>query len=534
MLKKLLLICFPIFTLIKLGFGQEQTFAGLTIKFNALTNQIFLNELAALEYSNAVSAEKLSKFAASLPSIEPILFAANVPDDFKFLSIYTKHQYSLLSKTQIEKGTCWGLTKEMAEEVNLLINDDIDERKHLLLATKGAAILIKRNQVLYENWLASLFAHIADKEVLKSLKVFEKWKTNYVVLDLPDYGPIIEFLAFKKYIEENYNKIANQNQQILYPYFAAEKKLGEIAERTELSIHEVVASNQWLQRGLVPDGDKYPVLLYIPIERYNDVKKLENSNSNLQEALTGFPILTQNQSYNKGKGGTFYTINGLLGIQAQMSDKFVNLAYKSDINIKKFLTYNDLKTTDEIVIGQVYYIEEKNDKAEIPYHIARPNETLWEVSQQYGISLKKLLDYNRLENAYQLHPGQLLWMRSKRPKNEPIQYVPLEERQEQAVLASSLSYNFTANANNEPAKVEAIKEEIVYIKPNITSSKKSSSGYSSIVEVASNEKFYEVKEGDTLESISVKYNIELSHLYKINNLASPELIVGEKLLIEKN
>ena len=42
-----------------------------------------------------------------------------------------------------------------------------------------------------------------------------------------------------------------------------------------------------------------------------------------------------------------------------MCDDFVNLAYKANLTVEKFLEFNDMTDKDAVQIGQVFYIESK-------------------------------------------------------------------------------------------------------------------------------------------------------------------------------
>ena len=48
----------------------------------------------------------------------------------------------------------------------------------------------------------------------------------------------------------------------------------------------------------------------------------------------------------------------------------------------------------------------------------------------------------------------------------------------------------------------------------------------------SNENLYKVKKGDTLYSISKKFNISLDDLMKLNNLDTKGLRIGQRIIVE--
>jgi LysM repeat protein len=81
--------------------------------------------------------------------------------------------------------------------------------------------------------------------------------------------------------------------------------------------------------------------------------------------------------------------------------------------------YNDLKEDFVPVPGQMLYLEPKRDKAETgtDFHITADGETMYMISQKYGIRLKSLLEKNRMTEGDEPAPGQKLWLQETKPVN---------------------------------------------------------------------------------------------------------------------
>lgn len=410
----------------------EIKFADITFQLNDVTRFLMQTELKNIQADRQNIQAELDKFALFLPLVEPILKNQSVPDDFKFLVIYNKFQSSIATSTSLESGIYWCLDKNKAIDVDLLMNNQLDERKHLIAATKGAAICLKRNQVLYRNWGTTLFAHISDKKILTLLEVSRKWAENpYILLDSPAYSAIIQFLAYKIALEKEFPNFKPNEQKIIYEYpYSKNKSLNKIS--TELKVEPVTLAeyNQWLIADVVPDSE-CKVLVVVPASRYNEIRTLAEltRKTGLPRKDLGFPVLKREESLSKtkGKGGIFYSINNLQGIQAEMCDVTVTMAYKAAISINKFVEYNDIRESDQMQVGMVYYIEKKESKASVPFHVVREGETLWEISQMYGVKLKNLLEYNRFETVQRLQRGRIVYLQTTRPKNKPIEYIELPD-----------------------------------------------------------------------------------------------------------
>jgi LysM repeat protein len=81
--------------------------------------------------------------------------------------------------------------------------------------------------------------------------------------------------------------------------------------------------------------------------------------------------------------------------------------------------YNDLAENFTPVPGQMLYIEPKRDKAEArnEYHISAEGETMYIISQKYGIKLKSLLEMNGMAEGSEPAPGQKIWLQGIKPVN---------------------------------------------------------------------------------------------------------------------
>lgn len=410
----------------------EIKFADITFQLTDITRYLVQTELKNIQADKGILHQQLDKFNFFLPVVEPILKLKSVPDDFKFLMTYNKYQTSIETSISLENGVYWCLDREKADEVDLIVNDQFDERKHLIAATKAAVICFNRNQVLYRNWASTLFSHIADKKILTLLEVNKKWAENpYILLDSPAYSSILQFLAYKIAIEREFPIYKPGIQKIVYEYpYSKGKTLMRIALDLKVETETLFEYNKWFNSSIVPESD-CKVLVIVPAERYSEVRtyaELSTKNGQPLKDL-GFPILKRVEKFSKvnSKGGVFYLINDRKGLKAEMCDSPVTMAYKAGISIERFVDFNDMKETDLLSIGHIYYIQEKLGKASVPFHMVKEGETLWDISQMYGVRLANLLYFNRFETIQRLQRGRVIWLQTTRPKNKPIEYIEMPE-----------------------------------------------------------------------------------------------------------
>lgn len=438
----------------------EIKFADVTFQLTDVTRYLVQTELKNIQTNKGNLHLQLDKFNLFLPIVEPILREKSVPDDFKFLMIYNKYQSSVETSISLENDVYWCLDREKADDVDLIVNDQFDERKHFISATNGAVICFKRNQVLYRNWASTLFSHIADKKILNLLEINKKWAENpYILLDSPAYSAILQFLAYKIAIEREFPSYKPSIQKIVYEYpYSKGKTLNKIALDLKVDPETLFEYNKWLNSSSVPESD-CKVLVIVPTERYSEIRTFAELSRKigLPAKDLGFPILKKIEKFAKvkSKGGVFYLINDREGLKADMCDSPVTMAYKAGISIERFVEFNDIKETDLLTIGQVYYIQQKLGKASVPFHVVREGETLWDISQMYGVRLSNLLDFNRFDSVQRLQRGRVIWLQATRPKNKPIEYIEMPE--ELAEVENIMVAVRTKNVEKTYLKQDTIK-----------------------------------------------------------------------------
>jgi LysM repeat protein len=79
-------------------------------------------------------------------------------------------------------------------------------------------------------------------------------------------------------------------------------------------------------------------------------------------------------------------------------DSWKSISQEFDISQKKLRQYNDLYKGYALQVGDILYLEKKNKKAqkENIVHVLRNGESMYSISQKYGIRLKNLYKLNKM------------------------------------------------------------------------------------------------------------------------------------------
>lgn len=105
--------------------------------------------------------------------------------------------------------------------------------------------------------------------------------------------------------------------------------------------------------------------------------------------------------------------NRIKYIRAKEGDNLYRIAQENNMNLWQILKYNDLNKGDKLEVGEVVYLQPKKNKAKEDYHVVKEGETMRDISQLYGVKLKKLYKKNNLVLGSQPRVGERISLRKK-------------------------------------------------------------------------------------------------------------------------
>lgn len=110
-----------------------------------------------------------------------------------------------------------------------------------------------------------------------------------------------------------------------------------------------------------------------------------------------------------------YEFNKNYYIKARTGDTFRSIAKEVGISYRSLARYNERDRRDILTEGDIIYLKKKQTKAPKTYkgrlHYVRDGESMYSISQLYGIRLKNLYKMNRLSPYYQIKVGDKLRIR---------------------------------------------------------------------------------------------------------------------------
>jgi len=114
----------------------------------------------------------------------------------------------------------------------------------------------------------------------------------------------------------------------------------------------------------------------------------------------------QAQQVKTGDTRRIYAFNKNYYLLARRGDTFRSLAKEVGISYRKLAKYNERDKNDVLEEGEVVWLKKKRNKAPKDYkgrlHYVKSGESMYSISQRYGIRLKKLYKMNDLPPYYQI------------------------------------------------------------------------------------------------------------------------------------
>lgn len=535
----LVLCLFSISSVFSQTVPKQMEFGGIKLTINESARKQIQKDVDRLTASQTYHGIVVDRMNLYLPIIERAFKDGNVPDEIKFLAI----QESALISDAVSSANAvgfWQFKDFTAREVGLKVERGVDERLNIVSASAGAAKYLNSNNYFYDNWVYAVMAYNtgrggAEKHVDKSL-----YGAKSMTINNKTHWYVKKFLAHVVAFTPSVGLPHSESLWLDEDKNAKGMTLAQLAKKHKVSVEELEKYNKWLKQKSVPSDKKYTVL--IPkigappkpkmvasnsskgTSKEKTVKKITPPKTKIYPTEIAPGITDTNKS-------TIIPLNGIPSILSRSNDDIHSLSARAGLSEEGFRKYNDMGPKDGIIPSEFYYLKKKKGKSKIGFHVAKKGETLWDISQQYGIQISKLAKKNGMSIIDELRPGRVLWLKKTRPAKVEIAYHQVEQREKKPVTLASK----TRRAPTEERKVAQKKpveatdsERAVYdesdqiVVPIVDSS-----------EELRKVKIHTVAPGESLWSISKKYDVKMDNLLRWNELENPDaLSIGQNVRVK--
>ena len=133
-------------------------FADIHLRISDGAQEEIQKKVDALHRNQMYFKMKVDLADAYFPVIERVFKEEGVPDDFKYLALQESGLLGDAVSTSNAVGY-WQFKREAALDFNLRMDNKIDERRHIVEASRGAAKYFLRSNKYYNNWFNSLLSY---------------------------------------------------------------------------------------------------------------------------------------------------------------------------------------------------------------------------------------------------------------------------------------------------------------------------------------------------------------------------------------
>jgi LysM repeat protein/uncharacterized FlgJ-related protein len=219
-------------------------------------------------------------------------------------------------------------------------------------------------------------------------------------------------------------------------------------------------------------------------------------------------------------------INGVEVVIADGEKSVRDIALNEEVPLKSLLKYNEKieQSTDIPAKESIVYLKKKRDGyrgRDTKYHQVKAGETMFDISQKYGVKLSKLLKRNRMKNGEQPAKGERIklrgWFKVK-DKPETRDTSKDEDEDEDGFMDNDETMN---PGDDEEEDFDSTETEIL-----------NGNGTEEDNNPAPGPVFHTVEKGETLYGIARRYETTVDQIKSLNKLAVDIISVGQRLRVK--
>ena len=191
----------------------------------------------------------------------------------------------------------------------------------------------------------------------------------------------------------------------------------------ELSMYDYKKWAKGLKKAGYATNPKYPKLLISLVERYDlaqydNIKAIPNTPTppitQLPDSIKKEPSPIIEEIKFSNKHAISKTANQVPYITIKKGDTYKKIEKEIGIRKWQIAKYNDLSKSHTLTAGERIFIKPKRCKSKEQFHFVRAGQTMRDISQLYGVKLKKLYKRNRLDEGSVPKEGQKIYLRKKK------------------------------------------------------------------------------------------------------------------------
>lgn len=300
----------------------------------------------------------------------------------------------------------------------------------------------------------------------------------------------------------------------------------DVIERHQLYVYDMDLSESEIEkyRSQLVDQEKETLI------------SLQNRNVKIESNQASVLLSRANQAPKvpNHTGVVFYN-NKVKVVRVQKGETLKDISKMHNLSLNKLRDFNDLTSKQDVAEGQLVYLAVKKKKSKQKKHLVLSYETVWSISQMYGVQMDKILELNYLKKGEEPATGATLNLKKKADKKPILRTekssppasisVPIVKKEEMILMGKASPVYKTPE--NGSSNTSSINFNPFTFAPNSNTA----SLNNSTPKPTGNYIYHSVQTGDTMYNISKKYNVDIEQIKSWNGMLDNNVQLNQQLII---
>lgn len=250
-------------------------FAGKEISLDTYDRRERMDrELTGLTYTHGNTMLMIKRANRYFPLVEPILAMNGIPDDFKYL-MTIESDLNILARSPSGAAGLWQILESTGKENGLEVNQNVDERYHIIKSTEAACRYFKQAYAKYNDWMTVAASYNAGQGRI-STELEKQLADNAMNLWLNQETSryMFRILAAKEIFSNPRKYGFLLRKENLYPVISCKSAtvsteipdLAEYARQQSITYFQLKDSNPWLRDRALENKSGKTYLINIPTQ----------------------------------------------------------------------------------------------------------------------------------------------------------------------------------------------------------------------------------------------------------------------------
>lgn len=510
--------------------GQQKahtvSFCGMTLQFDEAAHQRLQEEVKRLKASPRYFNQMVKRAQIYMPLIEPALEKAGVPSDLKYLAIQESSLRPNVESSSQAVGI-WQMKEATAKETGLQIDEQVDERRHVIRATEGAAIYLSKANYVFDNWVYATIAYYEGYTGAVPHTLPKYYAKQFMIIDTSLHWYVMRAIAHKVAYEPSLQSAPASDLSLQAHPIQSELRLEKLVAQHNITLEQFQSYNPWARNEKRLPRD-YTGVYIVPVRTLPQppvastpapapqptptvpTRSRPVANLNLGVALDHDQLKESQYVEFQVKRDLHY---GTQYLYFDGSKSLADLAMAYGHRYSDLLRWNDLMPGERPPLGKIVYLQKPSKAA---YHVVEPGETLFYIAEKHHMSTRKIQKKNNMKrDEMSIYVGQKLYLDLQKPTSEKVIILKpfvIESQAEVQQTASEEKPTKERNVKPQPsAEVAANSQSQVPPKPRWID--------------------HEVQAGETLWAIAQRYGSRVEVIMRANDLTTEFIREGQTLRV---